>query len=76
MIFIVDNAGQKKLIPKSDTYDFWKEEIKVRIVEPEKADCGFYLEEYPNEYCYIAREYRNNKNKEDAISYIVLQMCH
>lgn len=76
VIFIVDDAGYKKFIPQNETLEFWKEEVKIRIVEPDKADNGFELDEYLNGYCYIAREHRNIKNTEDATAYIILQMFH
>ena len=76
VIFIVDNVGNKKWVPKNETFNFWRDEVKNRIVEPKEADDGFRLEQYPKEYCYIARKCRNIMDIEDSTVYIILQMFH
>lgn len=54
--FVVANVGDSPLwIPKNECYEFWKTEVKVRLVAPDQE--RFYLEMYPDEYCYLASEW-------------------
>jgi len=77
VIFVVDNIGiELKIIPKSDSYNFWKYDVKMRIVEPENAEKGFSLENYPDEYCYLASKWKNSYDCNDLTTYILLQVSH
>jgi hypothetical protein len=42
-------------IPADNSYDFWKDDVKPRLVEPTVEQ--IYLDDYPGEYCYIATEW-------------------
>jgi hypothetical protein len=51
--FVVAEAGQPlRWISESDRFDFWKAEVKCRLVAAD-AD-GFHLDDYPGSYCYVA----------------------
>jgi hypothetical protein len=51
--FVIAEAGKPLLwISESDRFDFWKAEVKPRLVAMD-AD-GFYLDDYPGCYCYVA----------------------
>ena len=52
--FVVAECGDPlKWIPLSQCHDFWKTELKPRIVETER----FNLEDFPGAYCYVASEW-------------------
>ena len=56
--FVVANSGEGlKWSPPSECYDFWKTEVKSRIAETGRV----FLEEFPNEYCYVASEWTDNQ---------------
>lgn len=70
--FIVANClWTLRWVPFSKMHEFWKSEVKPRLIEPEAAEHGFQLGEYPGEYCYVASEWRS----EDA-SVVLLEMYH
>lgn len=75
LIFIVDDTTSKKWIPKDAIFNFWRDEVKNRIVEPKQAN-RFELDKYPGSYCFIAREHKNTKDVEDTTVYIVLEIVH
>lgn len=69
--FVVANIGDKpKWIPLEECFEFWKSEVKMRVANPEAE--GFYLENFPEEYCYIAEEWEAEENK----PLILLKMSH
>ncbi len=41
-----------KWIPLEETLEFWRDEVRLHIAEPNAG--GFVLEDYPNEYAYRA----------------------
>jgi hypothetical protein len=58
--FVVADVGMGsplRWIPPGEIYQFWKDEVKPHLVEPEAAERGFRLEEWPGEYCYVATEW-------------------
>jgi hypothetical protein len=66
--FVVADCGKPLgWIPSSRTYDFWKTEVKPRLVETE----AFYLETFPGGYCYVASEWADGQ-----LSPIVLLEMH
>jgi hypothetical protein len=51
--FVVADVGQPLLwIAYEDRFAYWKAKISCRLVGPEAV--GFYLEDYPEHYCYTA----------------------
>jgi hypothetical protein len=51
--FVIAEAGEPpRRISEGDRFDFWKAEVRCRLVAP-GAD-GFYLDDYPGKYCYVA----------------------
>ena len=51
--FVVAEVGKPlRWISKSDRFIFWKSEVRYRLVAP--GANGFYLDDYPNHYCYSA----------------------
>jgi hypothetical protein len=51
--FVVAAVGQPlRWISESDRFDFWKVEVKCRLVAPETDE--FRLDDYPGNYCYVA----------------------
>ncbi len=77
VVFIVANIGFTiKRIPDEETFSFWENEVKIRLVEPEQAISGFYLESFPGEYCYIAYEYLPVLKNSSSKKYIILKVYH
>ena len=69
--FVVANIGEHlKWIPFEESYGFWKSEVKMRVVNPEEN--RFYLEDFPEEYCYIAEEWEADEGER----IILLMMSH
>jgi hypothetical protein len=69
--FVVANgAAPLQWISIDDRFTFWKDEVKPRVV-PADAE-GFYLEDYPGEYCYLATEW----TRSIAGPAVVLLECH
>lgn len=57
--FVVAECGEPlHWIPWLDAYDFWKIEVKPRIVETETFD----LTDFPACYCYIASEWTDGQS--------------
>ncbi|MES2792805.1 MAG: hypothetical protein V4719_24540 [Planctomycetota bacterium] len=56
--FVVADGGHSIVwTPLGECNDFWKKEVKSRIVEPTEAVKGFFIESFPGAYCYIAFEW-------------------
>jgi hypothetical protein len=56
--FVIADCGRPlNWVPHRDCYRFWKNEVKPRLVEPDAAERGFRLEEFPGQYCYVASEW-------------------
>jgi hypothetical protein len=53
-IIVAELGAPLKWIPNSETYDFWKQECKPRLADP---DAQVSLEDFPGEYCYFASEW-------------------
>lgn len=54
--FYVADVGEPLLrIDVTKCYDFWKSEVVSHVVE--EPDAGFRLEDFPDEYAYIASEW-------------------
>ena len=54
--FVVADAGTLEWVPREQCYAFWKSEVKPRLVDPAVAEKGFYLEDFPGAYCYLASQ--------------------
>lgn len=67
--FVVAECGDPlRWIPLSRCYDFWKTELKPRIVETETFDqAGF-----PGAYCYVASEWTDDQSS----PLVLLEMYH
>jgi hypothetical protein len=56
--FVVADCGEPlRWIPPSQFYDFWKTEVKPRIVETETFDQA----QFPGAYCYVASEWTDGQ---------------
>ena len=54
--FVVADIGQPyHWIPNNERYDFWKNEVKAHLANPELRTV---LEDFPDEYCYFASEWK------------------
>ena len=68
--FIVANIGDNlKWIPEDDCFSFWKNEVKIHLVDPNK---NHVLEDFPGEYFYLASEWKAKSSN----SVILLEMYH
>lgn len=65
---VADLDAPLNWLPASACYDFWKLELKARLAETKE----FYLEDFPDEYCYLASEWRLDAG--DTV--ILLEMYH
>lgn len=61
-------------ILKNEAFDFWKNEVEIRVVPLEVE--RIYLEDYPGEYCYVPIKCRNIADVNDLTCYIKLVMYH
>lgn len=53
--FVVADCGHAlSWIPIETRFEYWKREIKPRLVEPEQAEAGYRLDAFPEERCYLA----------------------
>lgn len=68
---VADVSYPLRWVSEQDRFTFWKVEVRDHLVPVEQLD-GFYLEDYPNEYCYIASEWC----RQDELPIIVLEKCH
>lgn len=54
--FVVADIGEPpRWIPNNETFDFWREEIRPHLAEPETS---VFLEDFPNQYCYLASKWK------------------
>jgi hypothetical protein len=68
--FVVADVGAKLMwVPESETFAFWKDEVRARLAEP---DARVNLEQFPGGYCYFASEWSGP----GSMSIVVLQRCH
>lgn len=57
--FVLADCGQPlKWISAEDCSGFWKDETKHHLVEPDAAEVGFQLEDFPGDYCYVGAEWK------------------
>ena len=55
--FVVADVGKPyEWIPTNERYDFWEDEVKAHLAVPESKA---YLEDFPDEYCYFASEWKS-----------------
>ena len=67
--FVVANPGHPlKWIPVAECFDFWKSEVKPHLASTDK----FLLENFPEEYAYVASEWSG----ELQIPVVLLEMHH
>ena len=68
--FVVADVGKPyKWIPNNERYDFWKDEVKAHLAAPESEA---YLEDFPDEYCYFASEWKSY----DGDTIVLLSKAH
>jgi hypothetical protein len=71
--FVVATCGRPlQWVALGECYQFWKEEVKPRLVEPSAAENGLRLEEYPGSFCFVAAEWGDGK----PVPVIVLETHH
>lgn len=59
--FVIADAGLAlQWIPISDCYKFWRAMVKPHLAEP---DSKARLEEFPDQYCYFASQWREPNSK-------------
>ena len=60
--FVVADVGSSlQRISVDQRFEFWKQEVQTNLVNDHES--GFHLEEFPNEYAYIASEWRDESSK-------------
>jgi hypothetical protein len=73
ILFVVADVGLPlRWIDAEDTFRFWKSEVSTRLVEPDRLETGFHLEDYPDGYCYLASQWTSHKGN----SVILLEKNH
>jgi len=66
--FVLANCGKPlSWVALEDCHRFWKEEVKPHLVEPDAAEIGFQLEDFPDSFCFIGSQWG-----EDATGAVVL----
>lgn len=50
--------------------------VRSRVVEPDKVADGFFLEDYPYNYCYLASEWQKDAEESDNMCFILLTVFH
>ena len=71
--FVVADVGRPLVwVPLEQCYTFWKEEVKERVVDPLMAESGYFLDDYPGAYCYLASEWRSGTGE----SIVLLSTSH
>ena len=54
--FVVADIGHHlQWVAPEHCYEFWKSEVKAHLAQP---DVKTYLEDFPDEYCYFASEWK------------------
>jgi hypothetical protein len=68
--FVVADVGKPfEWVPINERYDFWKDEVKAHLAAPTSKAA---LEDYPDEYCYFASEWKSY----DGDMIILLSKAH
>jgi len=65
---VAECGGSLRWIPPSHCYDFWKTELKPRIVETQTFDQA----DFPGAYCYVASEWDDGQPS----PLVLLEMYH
>jgi hypothetical protein len=68
-LVVADVGVPLRWIPNNETYDFWKQECRHRLADP---DSRAGLEDFPGEYCYFASEWKSDEGEK----IIVLSKMH
>lgn len=56
--FVVANGGYPlNWIDPSNCFEFWKTEVKHRIVDTEK----FFLDDFPDKWCFVSSEWSDDQ---------------
>jgi hypothetical protein len=56
--FVLANCGDPLTwVPPEDSHRFWKEEVKPHLVEPDVAQSGFRVEDWPGGHCFVGTEW-------------------
>lgn len=59
--FVVADIGKPfEFIEDNEIYNFWKTEVRIHLAEPEST---MFLEDFPNDYCYFASEWKSFDDK-------------
>jgi len=70
--FVVANVGMPlQWVEPQNRIQWWKDELKPHLAEPDEAEVGIHLEDWPGDYCYVADEWRRG---EEVI--VVARMFH
>lgn len=68
--FAVADVGRPfEWVPNNKRFDFWKGEVKPHLADP---DSRAALEDFPDEYCYFASEWKSS----DGGVIILLSKAH
>jgi hypothetical protein len=57
LVLVADIGSDLIRLSGADVDAFWEKEASLRVVEPDKADTEFSLEDYPDSYCYLVSEW-------------------
>jgi hypothetical protein len=55
-LIVAEIGAPLQWIPNNETYDFWKQECKPNLADP---DAQVRLEDFPGAYCYFASEWKS-----------------
>src|SRR5262245_41101053 len=53
-VVVADGGHPLLWIDGDELFKFWKRDARPRIVPPTMAEAGFYLDDFPGGYAYIA----------------------
>lgn len=71
--FVVAYCGEKlRWIQQEDLHRYWKTVVQPHLVEPTESELGRCLEDFPDEFCFIATEWGDA----DQVPVILLEMQH
>ena len=71
--FVVADCGKNlSWIQEEDLHRYWKTVAQPHLVEPAESESGHRLEDFPDEYCFIATEW----GEADQVPVILLEMQH
>ena len=59
--FVIAELGAPpRWISLPELFELWKRELKPRLVSPAAATTGFFLGDFPDQYAYVAIEWRQS----------------